>query len=198
MTRCRSSPSTRAKDWNTRLSSVRSFGPTQSPQVHKELLFHDRDDPEKRLTFDLRGKKAGAKQHQDWQSEEVRAEELRLLYVALTRAMNRCYIYLPGEKTDKSPLAHLFESSTGGSLFDQVTAFAQSSKGCVSASSEPGEPGRVQDETALTTTLQSRLFNGKISKVAMTASFSGLNVAATELEEVDSVLSNEPPRGIRA
>ncbi len=75
---------------------------------HKELLFHDREDQEKRLTFDLRGKKAGAKQHQDWQSEEVRAEELRLLYVALTRAMNRCYIYLPEEKTEKSPLAHLF------------------------------------------------------------------------------------------
>ena len=158
---------------------------------HKELLFHDRDDPEKRLTFDLRGKKAGAKQHQDWQSEEVKAEELRLLYVALTRAMNRCYIYLPGQRTEKSPLAHLFESSNGESLFDQVTAFAQSSKGCVSASSEPGEPSWVQDETPLTTTLQSRLFNGKISRVAMTASFSGLNVAATELEEVDSGPSSE-------
>ncbi|HWM23543.1 MAG TPA: exodeoxyribonuclease V subunit beta [Chthoniobacterales bacterium] len=161
-------------------------------QAHKELLFHDRDDPEKRLTFDLRGKKAGAKQHQDWQSEEVIAEELRLLYVALTRAMNRCYIYLPGQRTEKSPLAHLFESSAGGSLFDRVTAFAQSSKGSVSASSEPGEPGRVRDEPALTTALQSRLFNGKISKIAMTASFSGLNAATTELEEVDSVPSDEP------
>jgi exodeoxyribonuclease V beta subunit len=154
---------------------------------HKELLFHDRDDPEKRLTFDLRGKKAGAKQHQDWQSEEVRAEELRLLYVALTRAMNRCYIYLPEEKTDKSPLAHLFASSREDSLFAQVTAFAESSKGCASASSEPGEPSRVQDETPLATTLQSRPFNGRISSVAMTASFSGLNIAAIELEEDDSV-----------
>ena len=91
-------------------------------------------------------KKLAPRTHQDWQSEEVKAEELRLLYVALTRAMNRCYIYLPEQKTEKSPLAHLFESSNGGSLFDQVTAFAQSSKGCVSASSEPGElslgPGR--------------------------------------------------------
>jgi exodeoxyribonuclease V beta subunit len=153
---------------------------------HKELLFHDRDDPEKRLTFDLRGKKAGAKQHQDWQSEEVRAEELRLLYVALTRAMNRCYIYLPAEKTDKSPLAHLFESSKKDSLFDQVCAFAQSSKGCACASSKPGVPSRLQDETASSPTLQPRLFKQKIPRVAMTASFSGLNVAATELEEVDA------------
>ena len=78
---------------------------------HRNCCFTIARIREKRLTFDLRGKKAGAQQHQDWQSEEVRAEELRLLYVALTRAMNRCYIYLPGEKTDKSPLAHLFASS---------------------------------------------------------------------------------------
>jgi exodeoxyribonuclease V beta subunit len=158
---------------------------------HQELLFHDREDPEKRLTFDLRGKKAGAPQHQDWQSEEVRAEELRLLYVALTRAMNRCYIYLPGEKTEKSPLAHLFESSKADSLFDQVRAFAQSSNGCASASSEPGKPSRAQDETPATPTLQPRPFKRKIPRVAMTASFSGLNLAATELEEADSGSSGE-------
>lgn len=158
---------------------------------HKELLFHDREDQEKRLTFDLRGKKAGAQQHQDWQSEEVRAEELRLLYVALTRAMNRCYIYLPEERTDKSPLAHLFASSKKDSLFDQVHAFAQSSKDCASASSEPGEPSRVQDEAPLSTTLQPRTFKREIPRVAMTASFSGLNVAAAELEEVDSGPSSD-------
>ncbi len=153
---------------------------------HKELLFHDRADSEERLTFDLRGKKSGTQQHQDWQSEEVRAEELRLLYVALTRAMNRCSIYLPEEKTDRSPLAHLFASPNKDSLFDRVRAFAQSSKGCASASSEPGEPSGLQDETPSSITLQSRPFKRIIPKIAMTASFSGLNVATTELEEVDS------------
>jgi len=157
----------------------------------QELLFHDREDREKRLTFDLRGKKAGAQQHQDWQSEEVRAEELRLLYVALTRAMNRCYIYLPGEKTDKSPLAHLFASSPESSLFDQVRAFAQSSKGCASASSERAALDRAQPEKTPAPTLESRVLHKTISRVAMTASFSGLNVVATELEEVDSGPSRE-------
>jgi exodeoxyribonuclease V beta subunit len=121
---------------------------------------------------------------------------LRLLYVSLTRAMNRCYIYLPRERTDKSPLSHLFESSNDESLFDRVRAFAQSSKGCVSASSEPGEPSRVQDETPPTTTLESRPFNGKISRIAMTASFSGLNVAATELEDIDAGPSSEADTAI--
>lgn len=157
---------------------------------HKELLFHDRADPAKRLTFDLRGKKAGAIQHQEWQSEEVRAEELRLLYVALTRAMNRCFIYLPEEKTDKSPLAHLFASSKRDSLFDQVRAFAQSSKGCASASSEPGEPSRVQDEMPSGATLQARPFTGKISRTTMTASFTGLNTSATDLTDTGTGASS--------
>jgi len=159
---------------------------------HKELLFHDRDDPGKRLTYDLRGKKAGAAEHREWQSEEVKAEELRLLYVALTRAMNRCYIYLPEERTDKSPLAHLFEPSHDESLFDQVRAFAKSSKGCVSASSTASEPSRGRDETPPTATLQSRVFSGKISRVTMTASFSGLNTAATEFEEGGADTSSSP------
>ena len=97
--------------------------PAESP-TRTELQFHDRDDPEKRLTFDLRGKKAGAEEHREWQSEEVRAEELRLLYVAVTRAMNRCYIYLPDKDIDNSPLAQLFPPSTDGLLVKEVNAFA--------------------------------------------------------------------------
>jgi exodeoxyribonuclease V beta subunit len=98
-------------------------------QAHKELQFHDRDDPEKRLTLDLRGKSGGAEKHRDWQSEEARAEEVRLLYVAVTRAKNRCHIYLPDQKIDQSPLAQLFQPSANGSLVNQVIEFAKSSNG---------------------------------------------------------------------
>ena len=143
-------------------------------QARKELQFHDRDDPEKRLTLDLRGKSGGAEKYRDWQSEEARAEELRLLYVAVTRAKNRCHIYLPDQKIDKSPLAQLFPPSANGSLVNQVIEFAQSSNGCVDASSpEParrGELNRTKDEAQIAITLKSRPFIGKISKVGMTAS----------------------------
>jgi len=174
-------------------------------QMRTELQFHDRDDREKRLTFDLRGKKAGAKKHQEWQSEEVKAEELRLLYVAVTRAMNRCYIYLPDKNIDKSPLAQLFPPSSDGLLFSQVMAFAQSSNGCVDASSS--EPDARRDalprvqglaaaspsgsDTPVAVTLESRPFIGQISRTAMIASFSGLNTAATEFDEVDSDTSRD-------
>ena len=152
---------------------------------HSELLFHDRADPEQRLTFDLRGKKAGARQHQDWQSEEVKAEELRLLYVALTRAMNRCYIYLPGQRTEKSPLAQLFQPAADGSLVNRVIEFARSSNGCADASSPAREElNQTNDTGQVATTLESRPFLGKISKVGMTASFTGLNLGGTDFENL--------------
>jgi exodeoxyribonuclease V beta subunit len=161
-------------------------------QTRTELQFHDREDPEKRLTFDFRGKKAGAEKHREWQSEEVKAEELRLLYVAVTRAMNRCYIYLPDQDIDKSPLAQLFPPSSDGSLVNQVIAFARSSNGCVAASaSEPGGLSRAQGDMPANVTLQSRPFAGKIPRIAMTASFSGLNTAATEFDEVDYDASSD-------
>jgi exodeoxyribonuclease V beta subunit len=158
---------------------------------HKELLFHDRDDPANQLTLDLRGKDGGDKKHCDWQSEEARAEELRLLYVAVTRAKNRCHIYLPDQKIDKSPLAQLFPPSANGLLVDQVIEFAQSSDGRVDASSsERGELNRMKDEAQVAVTLKPRSFGGKISKVGMTASFSGLNIAAEAFEEVSLITSD--------
>ncbi|MDP9004560.1 MAG: exodeoxyribonuclease V subunit beta, partial [Verrucomicrobiota bacterium] len=158
--------------------------------AHPELQFHDRDDAARPLTLDLRGKSGGTDKHKEWQSEEVQAEELRLLYVAVTRAMNRSFIYLPDQKTEKSPLAQLFQSEKEA-LVDQVTGFAKSSKGAVAARRDalPRVPGQAEarpseEETPID--LEARSFNGNISRIAMTASFSGLNVAATELEEADS------------
>ena len=167
--------------------------PAESP-AHKELQFHDRDDPAKPLTLDLRGKSGGAEKHKEWQSEEARAEELRLLYVAVTRAKNRCYIYLPDQKIDKSPLAQLFHPSANGSLVSQVMEFAEASNGCVDASFLQPVVRRIEsnekDEALIATTLKSRPFNGKISRIAMTASFSGLNATVPEFDEVDSGTSN--------
>jgi exodeoxyribonuclease V beta subunit len=169
-----------------------------------ELQFHDRSDPERRLTFDLRGKKAGAEEHREWQSEEIRAEELRLLYVAVTRAMNRCYIYLPDKNIDDSPLAQLFPASVDGSLVNEVLAFAKSSKGCVAASAAQPDFGRDAlprvlgqaeaypsgSDASAHSSLKSRTFAGKISRIAMTASFTGLNTSATEPGEANAEASS--------
>ena len=168
----------------------------------EELVFHDQDDPDQHLTFDLRGRKGGAEKHRNWQSEEVRAEEQRLLYVAVTRAMNRCYVYLPEQGTDKSALEQLFQPESGKSLADRVMAFARSSKSSVAASLAKPRVRKQAPPTELgaTTALSSRSFTGNISKIAMTASFTGLNTSSTDLNEAGTEASDSisaiiaPPR----
>jgi exodeoxyribonuclease V beta subunit len=55
----------------------------------REVLFHDPDTA--RITLDLSD--APSAQHQQWAREEALAEDIRLLYVGVTRAIYRCYIY---------------------------------------------------------------------------------------------------------
>ena len=57
-------------------------------QDKTEFIFHDRDESD-RLTLDLGSDKL--EQNRSLAEEEEHAENLRLLYVALTRAKHRCY-----------------------------------------------------------------------------------------------------------
>ena len=67
------------------------------------LGFHARDSL--RLTFDLG---SGREDHRRWAEEELLAEELRLLYVAMTRAKS-CGLFCWGRVSglERTPLAHL-------------------------------------------------------------------------------------------
>jgi len=161
--------------------------PKAEIQAQQELLFHDRR-ANNRLTFDLRGKDGGEKQHRDWQSEETIAEELRLLYVAVTRARNRCSIYLP-EKIDKSPLAQLLQPSKRESAADRLHTLAAPQSDCIKVSTiDPQallDARRVAEEPEAVT-LGARRFAGEISRVTITTSFSRLNVSEAELDEIES------------
>ena len=154
--------------------------PPAESKNRTELLFHDREQDD-RLTFDLREKEGGEEKHQDWQSEETRAEELRLTYVALTRAMNRCYVYLPAAKRIlDSPLAYLLAADKKRSVGEQVQRLVAAAAGSVDAVEVNGSRlprfSPPNDDQPL---LAARDFTGQISHVAMSASFTGLN---TEVE----------------
>ena len=156
-------------------------------QTYQELLFHDRNS-DNRLTLDFRGKSGGEKQHRAWQSEETIAEELRLLYVAITRAQNRCYVYLP-EEIAKSPLAQLLNLADDELAADRIHALTAAHPDCIAASEADPESlskahRRVPEETEALT-LSARRFNGQIPKASITTSFSGLNVTEGELEEIE-------------
>jgi len=159
----------------------------------QELLFHDRDS-DNSLTFDLRGKSGGAEQHAAWQSEETIAEELRLLYVAITRARNRCYIYV-SERINDSPLAQLLQPPKNELPANRICTIAASCPddigvALVRSESRPKTLPESDEETA-PTALAARPFNGNISRLAVTASFSSLNVTESELEELDANPSEE-------
>ncbi len=73
-----------------------------------ETVFHDRDD-NFRLKLDL-GSPAH-ELHRQYAEEESLAENMRLLYVALTRAINRCYLVWGGLKAaGTSALSYLFHN----------------------------------------------------------------------------------------
>jgi exodeoxyribonuclease V beta subunit len=85
-------------------------------------LFHDRAAGN-RLTLDLGSDELEL--HQQQAAEEALAENLRLLYVALTRAANRCYLAwggLPGAET--SAPAYLFHCRDGVEAQDVVQTTA--------------------------------------------------------------------------
>src|SRR6185436_17460624 len=109
------------------------FWPKAESSAQRELLFHDREAND-RLTFDLRGKYGGAPRHREWQRDETLAEELRLLYVAVTRARNRCYIYAQ-QKMEKSALAQLLQPTEIESAADRIAAIAASCADSINLSS---------------------------------------------------------------
>ena len=57
-------------------------------------------------------------QHKQVAEKESLAESLRLLYVALTRAKNRCYLITGKTKADISPINYLFHASRGARTDD--------------------------------------------------------------------------------
>lgn len=61
----------------------------------KETLFHD-PSHDSQLTLDL--SEPPNKEHVALAARETLAEEVRLFYVAVTRAVHRCYLYVPARK----------------------------------------------------------------------------------------------------
>lgn len=116
------------------------------------LRFHD-PDRSYRATLDI-GPDAKAEpkaSHITQASHERRAEALRLLYVALTRARHHAVVYWGAFwDGDKAPLAHVLHPSHGGGklgsddeLLEDLRELAASSDGSVTVTFADGSPGPV-------------------------------------------------------
>jgi exodeoxyribonuclease V beta subunit len=72
----------------------------------KECLFHDN---QQRLVFDL----DGDEQHKEIAAKELLAEDIRLLYVGLTRSIYRCYLGIGPYKRGRAKTSPLTKSALG-------------------------------------------------------------------------------------
>ncbi|MEN9847813.1 MAG: exodeoxyribonuclease subunit beta, partial [Pseudomonadota bacterium] len=90
--------------WEMNLPSIRE----KKRDSERAILFHD-TEKNNLLTLNLQGDKI---EHREDKAREELAESLRLFYVAVTRAKNRCYLVWGAFKNaDKSPLGHLLHNS---------------------------------------------------------------------------------------
>ena len=77
----------------------------------EDVVFHDREH-DHRITLDL-GSEA-FERNAAWAAEEDQAEQLRLLYVAVTRASHRCYLaWGRVNQCETSPLGYLLHQAPG-------------------------------------------------------------------------------------
>ena len=112
------------------------------------------------------------------------AESLRVLYVALTRAQNRCYVYAGDiSRFENSPLAHVLGIPLSPPA---LRALAQKSRGAISVTIVDPladeafaiQPARTQSVEELA----ARPFSRKIPTTQMIASFTGLAAGRAEEE----------------
>ncbi|MDD5349822.1 MAG: PD-(D/E)XK nuclease family protein, partial [Chthoniobacteraceae bacterium] len=142
------------------------------------VQFHDAAG---RLTMDLRGKRGAAPEAVAAHAREALAEEMRLLYVAVTRARKQCVIYTGDiQQQGVSALGHLL----GESMREGGKALAEALPERIAWSAvEPESAAPVPpSEPAPERPLAARSFPGAIRVPAFLTSFTGLT-AGTSREE---------------
>jgi len=150
----------------------------------KECLFHDQ---QQRLVFDLDADEA----HKESAAKELLAEDIRLLYVGLTRSVYRCYLGIGPYKKGRSKASPLTKSALGyltlksneplqagddqglQQLLQSVCAMSEH----IGVRSEPAQDDRdyVPTQTAISDAVQPVVFTGDIQKNWWVTSYSALS-----------------------
>lgn len=160
--------------------------------VSEPLLFHDEADG-MTLTLDLGSPEADT--HRQIAEKELLAENVRLLYVALTRAKNRCYLvwgrfnqaetsapayvlHPPASVAGLNPVAataEKFNALTEAGLMAELKEVETTAQGAIELSIMPDRPGEIYDLiSADSGYLSCRRFTGAIDREWRISSFSSL------------------------
>ncbi|MDD2815335.1 MAG: exodeoxyribonuclease V subunit beta [Thiotrichaceae bacterium] len=187
--------------------------------THKNssILFHDTAN-KNALTLNLAGDKI---EHREDKAREELAESLRLFYVAVTRAKNRCYLVWGAFKeAENSPLGHLLHDSaiegiarklagekadkddssnlSSSLVHNKLVSLVENSQNTITLQILPEPSSYYRKLTEITPYLAARDFAGKIPQAWKISSFSALahqaSVEASELPDYDEspVLRPQP------
>ncbi|WP_069472446.1 exodeoxyribonuclease V subunit beta [Candidatus Marithrix sp. Canyon 246] len=138
----------------------------------EQFVFHDENNE---LTLDLGSK--NQQRHREQALEEERAENLRLFYVAVTRAKHRCYLVWGAFKdAGKSALAHLLHPDIDVEKVEDNILWQQlKSNDKLEISHLPLDVPPKLDSPQKDNKLKNRKFSGEINKEWKISSFSSLS-----------------------
>jgi exodeoxyribonuclease V beta subunit len=142
-----------------------------------QFIFHDEEE---KMTLDLGSEEIEA--HRARALEEERAENLRLFYVAVTRAKHRCYLVWGAFKdASTSTLAHLLhpgvniEKTDDAILWQSLQSMATASNQQIQVSNLPTDKTPYTRPIEKRENLKPRYFKGKIDKTWKVSSFSSIS-----------------------
>jgi len=183
----------------------------------KEFLFHDEND-NRSLTLDLGSDTM--EDNRNFAKRELLAENLRLLYVALTRAKNRCHIVWGRiNKGETSAPAYLFHHSDGSrgsgedivshtsanfkglsdaDVLEDLKAILNKSGGSISLSEMPKEAKQLSlPFSAPEGVLKCREFSGRAEQNFRISSFSSLTSGRAHGAELADYDAQQPEHEIQ-
>ena len=169
------------------------------------VQFHDEQG---RMTLDLRGKAGADDDHIARHKREALAEEVRLLYVAVTRARHECVVFAGDIRgmTD-SALAHLLNAGEGGPLEEFERLASEYPEAVACSTFEPCDDPETAPPLTETTPepgsdLSARIFPAAPAYPIYLTSFSALTAGGTgeafhteaaDPPERDRALESRPP-----
>jgi len=177
-------------------------------------IFHDPDNDEI-LTVDVGGERVGFAERAQLALDEQRGEDLRLLYVALTRARHQAVVWWAGTKdSGKSPLGRLLFSRDQDGVVSargkssppsdaQVRAcfeaLSRTADGCIGVEEARWSEGvRWEPSKESAPTLAAAVFDRTFDTMWRRTSYSGITAMAHEPlvgSEPDEHLVNDEPAG---
>ena len=146
-----------------------SYGRSKAKQPPMLIRYHDRSDYSAVLALNP------SEDERKWYEEEQAAEDIRLLYVAATRAERRLYIMAAEFKElERSPLARCLGTKTFGALSERLTQFADQGNGSVLELPDTPLDDAPAIEASPASTARAAQFTGRIERDWWLSSFSAL------------------------